>query len=101
MENLPAYARRLDQAAATLPLMARAVAAAGPAPAALGAEGPGRLADVGRALHEHLSLAAAARGREADDLAARMTETAAALRTIAEGYADTDTAARRRQPEPS
>ncbi|HWH01056.1 MAG TPA: hypothetical protein VNV66_17480 [Pilimelia sp.] len=42
--------------------------------------------------------ALAARGREAELLAAALGDTAAALRAVAAGYADSDAAATRRLP---
>ncbi|MDG4833831.1 hypothetical protein O7627_31645 [Solwaraspora sp. WMMD1047] len=99
METLTELARRLDRSAETLPTAARAIGHTGPTPEAFGADGPGRLAEVGRALHEQWLSAAVARTREAEAFAARLAETAATLRAVAECYTNADDTARRRQPE--
>lgn len=97
MESLRELANRLDEAAETL-------AAAGPALTAAGRTDPtpggaGRLADATRALVGQWSAAATARAEEAGTGADRFADLAATLRLVADGYADTDDAARRRHAE--
>ncbi|SDZ35223.1 hypothetical protein SAMN05444365_11117 [Micromonospora pattaloongensis] len=96
MESLRQYAGRLDDAAATLAGAARAIVDLAPPASAVGCNAPGRLGEVGRALHATAVTAATARGREAEVLAARLADAATGLRAVADGYAETDAAARRR-----
>lgn len=67
-----------------------------PGPAAFAGDGPGRLGELGRALHARWSAALAAREREASAAGARLTDLAGALRTAADGYRDVEDAARQR-----
>jgi hypothetical protein len=67
-----------------------------PGPAAFGGDGPGRLGELGRALHARWSGALDAREREAAAAGARLAELAGALRTSAEGYRAAEDAAHRR-----
>lgn len=99
MDSLYAVAGRLDEAAATLTDAARTVTVLGPPGRAFGVDGPGRLGELGRALHRQWIAAADARAREAVAAAARLADIAATLRVAAASYADTDVAARRRQAE--
>jgi hypothetical protein len=99
VDSLRALAGRLDEAAATLTAAAHTVAVAGPPYPAFPVDAPGRLADLGHALHEQWAAATEARAREAAALAVRLTDAAATLRLVAANYADTDDAARRRHPE--
>jgi hypothetical protein len=69
---------------------------AGPAAAAFGADGPGRLGELGRDLHGAWSAALAAREREAAGHGARLTDLAGALRQAADGYREAEDAAHRR-----
>ncbi|SCL37508.1 hypothetical protein GA0074692_4692 [Micromonospora pallida] len=96
MDRLPAVAARLDEASSTLTAVARAVAAAGPAPTDFGADGPGRPGDLGRALYRLWVTATDNRAREATAAAARLDAAASAIRDAADRYADTDDAVRRR-----
>lgn len=64
--------------------------AADPGPQAFGVDAPGRLGELGRALHRHGAEALAARSREAAAHSARLGEVADRLRRTAAGYADTD-----------
>jgi len=99
VDSLRDLAGRLDEAAATLTAAAGTVAAVGPAGSAFGVDGPGRLGELGRALHGQWAAATDARAREAARAAGLLAETATTLRTTAESYADTDDAARRRHAE--
>jgi hypothetical protein len=101
METMRDLAARLDRAAARLASAARVIEYAGPSHAAFGVEGPGRLADVGYALHQQWVAATVARAREAELAGERLADVAAALRMVAADYADTDDAARRRHTEES
>ena len=67
-----------------------------PGPAAFGSDAPGRLGELGRALHARFGEALAAREREAAAAAARLADLAGALRTAAGGYRDVEDAASRR-----
>ena len=96
MDSLRDLAGRLDEAGGTLAGVARELAYAGPPETAFGVDAPGRLGEVGRALHEQWVAATDSRAREATTTADRLAATAAALRVAATGYADTDDAARRR-----
>ncbi len=98
MESLRDFAGRLDEAAETLDSAAHEVARVGPVDSAVGADGPGRLGELGLALHTQWVASAETRAREATALAARLAETAATLHAVASAYADTDDTARRRQP---
>lgn len=99
MDGLHAAARRLDEAAAAISDAARTVAALGPAGAAFGVDGPGRLGELGRAMYRQWSATLDARAREAVSAAGWLADLAAALRVAAASYADTDIAAGRRQAE--
>ncbi|MEV4533220.1 hypothetical protein AB0J82_05245 [Asanoa sp. NPDC049518] len=70
--------------------------AADPGPGAFGGDLPGRLGELGRELHGRWSAALSDRGDTAATLAARLTDTAATLRTARGGYADTEGDAARR-----
>lgn len=96
MESLRRLAGRLDEAAALLAAGARAADGAVPSAVAFGGDAPGRLGELGRALHTEALSTAVARGREAASAAGRLTETARALRAASDAYAESDDAARRR-----
>lgn len=99
MDSPRDVAGRLDEAAANLSTAAATVAAVGPGERAFGVDGPGRLGELGRALHGQWLAATDARVREASGAASLLAETAGALRAAAGAYADVDDAARRRHPE--
>ncbi|MFK3981503.1 hypothetical protein ACI2K4_14140 [Micromonospora sp. NPDC050397] len=99
MESLRELANRLDEAAATLAAAGPALTAAGRTEPSPGEAGTGRLTEVTRALFEQWSAAATARAQEAATGADRLADLAATLRQVADGYADTDDAARRRHAE--
>lgn len=97
METLRRLAVELDDVAATLSAVAYAVTASDPPQAAFGADAPGRLGEVGRALHGGWSGATAFRAREALAAAARIEAIAAAVREAANAYAEADHVAVRRE----
>jgi hypothetical protein len=97
--SLPDAAQRLDTAAAALDDAARVLADPGPPAAAFGAAAPGRLGDLGRALHGGWVATTGGRAREAAALSARLADAALALRTAAAGYAAADDRAARRGTE--
>lgn len=99
MDSLRDAARRLDAAAANLTDTASALDATRPTARDFGADTPGALGELGRALSGRWAAATDVRVRAAVAAAALLTETAAALRVAAESYTDTDDAARRRQAE--
>ncbi|ASW53262.1 hypothetical protein [Plantactinospora sp. KBS50] len=99
MDGLQLAARRLAQEATRLTeAVAGLHSAAGLAPAALAADAPGRLGELGRAVHARWTAALDARVREAHAVAADLATTADAVRDAAHGYAGTDHAARQRHP---
>ncbi|BCJ65046.1 hypothetical protein [Polymorphospora rubra] len=99
MDTLRQAAERFDTVAADLTDAGRRIAATGTAGADLGPPGPGRLGDLTRDLRDRWLAATGARFDEATAAATRLTEVADTLRLLAGRYADTDDAARRRQPE--
>ncbi|MBM0240438.1 hypothetical protein JNW88_31215 [Micromonospora sp. ATA32] len=96
MDALRTLAARLDEASTALSGLAHTVTASDPAHPAFGADAPGRPGEIGRALHRRWTTATGDRAREAGAAAARLSDAAAALRTAADRYADSDDAARRR-----
>lgn len=96
MDDLFRLAGRLDAAAATISGSAAALGGLHHDPAEFGAAGPGRVGELGRALHARWSAALYAREREASRAAAELAETAAAVRRAAAGYAEADADAARR-----
>ncbi len=69
---------------------------ADPGAAAFGADLPGGLGALGRELHERWATEVSERARTGAALAARLTETAATLRTAGGGYTSTEGDAARR-----
>ncbi|HLL68139.1 MAG TPA: hypothetical protein VK453_20840 [Micromonosporaceae bacterium] len=67
-----------------------------PGPRAFGADGPGRLGELGRTLHLALAAGLAARSDEAVAHGVRLADTADALRRVSGGYADAERAAQDR-----
>jgi hypothetical protein len=67
-----------------------------PGARAFGADGPGRLGELGRVLHATWSAGLAAREREAAGHGARLTDLASALDQAAEGYRDAEHGAHQR-----
>jgi hypothetical protein len=100
MDSLADLATRLDDAAAVLGGAGKRLTGPGPHGAAFGADAPGRMGELGRALQAEWERALGARAREAAVTAARLADAAQTLRVVAGGYADADDAARERQPQP-
>jgi hypothetical protein len=96
MDDLHRLAGRLDAAAAALAVAARTLGGLHQHPAAFGADAPGRVGDVGRTLHTRWTAALCTREREARQAAARLADTAVAVRGAAEAYAEADRAAQGR-----
>ncbi|MFC3503881.1 hypothetical protein ACFOOK_23325 [Micromonospora krabiensis] len=96
MDTLRALAARLDQASAVLTTLSHTVTAGDPGQAAFGVDAPGRPGEIGRALHRQWTAATDNRAREASAAAGRLSAAAAAVREAADGYIDTDRAARLR-----
>lgn len=92
MDPLRDLAARLDEAGDTLTDLARRVPATDPAHPAFGADAPGRLGEVGRALHRQWTAATDERSREAGTAAARLSSAAGAVRDAAQRYTETDAA---------
>ncbi|HET8641837.1 MAG TPA: hypothetical protein VFM37_07855 [Pseudonocardiaceae bacterium] len=67
-----------------------------PPPAAFGADAPGRLGELGRALHAQVAAALAARSREAAAHGARLGDVAEMLRWVGASYAEAEESAQLR-----
>jgi hypothetical protein len=89
-------ADRLEGAGNRLAAGAGALADTDPGASVFGADQPGRLGAVGRALHQRCSAALGGREREAAAHGARLVDAADLLRTAASRYESTDTEARSR-----
>ena len=85
--RLEDLARRLDSVADDLAGASTTLSLVDPGARAAGAEGTGALGRAGRDLHRLLAVGLTARGAEAAAHAARLAETAHALRRAAAGYA--------------
>ncbi|MFG2064818.1 type VII secretion target [Micromonospora sp. NPDC048871] len=96
MDNLRALAARLDEASASLSALSRSITAADPTQAVFGADAPGRPGEIGRALHRQWTAATGDRAREARAAAAKLADTADALRQAANRYVETDSLVARR-----
>lgn len=96
MDSLRDLAGRIDEATEPLTELARRLPYVGAAGDALHADGPGRPGEIGRALRRQWETILDDRVRELAGAADRLTDTAAALRTAAERYADSDDAAEQR-----
>jgi hypothetical protein len=101
VDNLRTTATQLDAAAETIADSGAAVTRAGLSTTDFGADAPGWLGELGRAMHGRWTTALDDRHDEAVEAAARLAELAASVRTASSGYADTDQAVRRRHPEES
>ncbi|MGW4462881.1 hypothetical protein [Micromonospora sp. NPDC004704] len=99
MESLRELANRLDEAAGTLTAAGRELGRLDRTSPAPGSDGPGRLAETVHALTGQWLAATGARATEATVTADRVADLAARLRVVADGYTDTDDAARRRHAE--
>ena len=98
MDALTSAAGRLDAAASAMASASRALGEAGLPAGAFGADAPGRLGELGRALHGRWLTTTGERSREAAALGARLSDAASALRVAAAGYAASDERAARRFP---
>lgn len=96
MDGLVTFTGRLDGVAARLTRASSTLADLDPGGVAFGGAAPGRLGEVGRALHAQLRNALASRSREAAAASARLADTAQALRSAAVRYRDADAAAEHR-----
>jgi hypothetical protein len=83
-------ADRLERAADRLTAGGAALSGADPGATAFGADNPGRLGEVGRALHRRWSSALTARSGEATAQGTRLADTGAAIRVAAGRYRDTE-----------
>jgi hypothetical protein len=99
MESLRDLAAGFDEAATALTAAGRRLTHLEPPASSFGAGGPGRLGEVGRALHRQWLDAFGARGREAAVASAQLADVAGALRATAADYSDVDQAARSRAGE--
>jgi len=100
METLRDLAAGFDEAATDLTVAGRRLAHLEPPASSFGAGGPGRLGEVGRALHRQWLAAFGARGREATAASTRLAAVATALRATAADYSDVDSGAGERVGEP-
>ena len=96
MDELHRLAARLDAAAANVALAAGTISGLHHHPAAFGVDAPGRAGEVGRVLYTRWTAALCTREREARRAAARLADTAVAVRGAAEAYAAADADARAR-----
>ncbi len=87
-------AARLAAAGAEMSGAAAALPRADPGGGPFGADGPGRLGDLGRDLHRGYLVAVEARAREAAAHGARLSAVADAVARAAAGYAAADGEAR-------
>lgn len=99
METLRDLAAGFDEAATALTAAGRRLAHLEPPASSFGAGGPGRLGELGRALHRQWLDAFGARRREAAAASDRLADVAGALRATAADYSDVDDAARSRTGE--
>jgi hypothetical protein len=72
-----------------------------PGMAAFGGAGPGRLGELGRALHHQWQSALDARAREGAAHGARVDDAADGLARAASGYAESDESSAKQHPEVS
>jgi hypothetical protein len=86
----------LDAAGDELAGASTTVTLVDPGSRAFGADAPGALGELGRALHLRLSAALTARSREAAAHGARFADAAQSMRRVAEGYHDAEDATRDR-----
>ena len=88
-------AGRIDAAGDVLARASTTLSLIDPGARAFGADAAGGLGELGRALHRQFLTALSARGREAAAHAARLADTAQALRLVADGYRDAEEESRR------
>jgi hypothetical protein len=82
--------KRLDAAAGRLARAATGLPGLDPGARAFGADGPGRLGDLGRAMASQLTGALDARDRQAGSAVTAVSSLAAGLRHAAAGYRESD-----------
>ncbi|MFC0526725.1 hypothetical protein [Phytohabitans kaempferiae] len=99
MDTLRDLAAGFDEASDALTAAGRRLAHLEPPASSFGAGGPGRLGEMGRALHRQWLDAFGARGREAAVASARLADVAGALHATAADYSGVDDTARRRVGE--
>jgi hypothetical protein len=90
--RLDDLAARLESAGDELASASTTMSLIDPGARALGADAPGRLGELGRAMHRRLAAALTARGQEAATHGARLAGTAQTLRLAATGYRDAEQA---------
>ena len=88
--RLTDLATRLDTAADRLAAAGTTLTLLDPGPHTLGSDAPGALGSLGRDLHRRLTTALTARAGECTAHAARLSETADALRQAADNYTGTE-----------
>jgi len=88
--RLDDLASRLEMAGDELASASTTMTLIDPGARALGADLPGGLGELGRALHQRLATALTARGQEAAAHGARLADTAQTLRLAAAGYRDAE-----------
>ncbi|HEX6500406.1 MAG TPA: hypothetical protein VF054_15455 [Micromonosporaceae bacterium] len=93
MTSLDELAQRADTAGAALAEASATLGRLDPGARSFGGDGPGRLGELGRALHAVFATALDAREREAAAHGARLADVASALRLVTAGYRDVDDAA--------
>jgi hypothetical protein len=96
MDDLRRLAARLEADAAAVTTAAAALDPLHVGARSFGADAPGAVGRLGRALHRDWTAALAARECEARDLAARVSDVAASLAGAAAAYAEADDVAGRR-----
>lgn len=94
METLRSLAVRLEAASETLTSLSHAAPATDPPGVAFGGDALGRAGEVGRALHRQWTAATGDRAREAHLAAQQLAAVAAAVRSAADNYVETDQDAR-------
>jgi hypothetical protein len=88
--RLDDLAGRLETAGDELAGASTTMGLVDPGARAFGADAPGGLGELGRSLHQQLTTALTARGRESAAHGARLADTAQALRLVAAGYREVE-----------
>lgn len=96
IDDLSERAARLDGAGAAITAAAAGLTGRSAGPGRFGADAPGRVGEIGRALHARWTAALCDREREARTLAEELSDLSCALRRAAAAYADTDDTVARR-----
>src|SRR5262245_58560418 len=95
-ETLSGAVAALRQTAAVLADASARTHAHDPGVLYFGGDGPGRLGELGRALHRQWQTTLDSRAREAAAIGARVSDVADTLARVAAGYSDTDHSSGRR-----